>query len=222
MNAVTVPTTLPAEAPGLAERAGRVAQRCVYVVIESGEQFQGAAEELREVKSVEKRLEALRVSATGPINQALRTINDWFRKPMADLATAERNLKNGMAAWERKQRAKAEAEEAEARRRAQAEQEELQRRAARAAEQGKTEKAADLSARAAAVVPEAPATAPPKAKGMAFSPTWECRITNPALVPREYCKPDESMIRATVKATKGKVAIPGVEVWESTTVRAGT
>jgi hypothetical protein len=67
-------------------------------------------------------------------------------------------------------------------------------------------------------------TAPPpavaKTQGVGYTPEWGFKITNEALIPREYLMVDEKKIRAVVKAMKKLTNIPGVEAVEGTGVRA--
>jgi len=48
---------------------------------------------------------------------------------------------------------------------------------------------------------------------------WAFKITNPKLIPREFCKPDESLIRAQVKATGERTQIAGVFVFQDHSIR---
>lgn len=182
--------------------------------------FVAGAEQLRAIKDVQKALEERRVSVTGPMNEALRTINGWFKAPMEKLKTAENGYKVTMAAFERGEQERIRKEEAEARRKADDERRELERRAIKAAEQGKTEKAEELIERAVAVVPETPATAPLKAAGMSFSEQWEFEIIDQTQVPREFCKVDEAKIGQYVRAMKENAKIAGVRIFSRPKVSA--
>lgn len=42
--------------------------------------------------------------------------------------------------------------------------------------------------------------------------SWDVEIVDPDAVPRKFCSPDEPRIRAFVKATEGKEAVPGVRI----------
>jgi hypothetical protein len=46
---------------------------------------------------------------------------------------------------------------------------------------------------------------------------WAFMVVEPALVPREYLKVDETAVRAAVR--RGAREIPGVEIFETTGVR---
>lgn len=74
---------------------------------------------------------------------------------------------------------------------------------------------------AAAVIEEAAAApAPllqlaslvPKGVGMTHGQDWKIEIINAALVPREYCMPDENWILTVVRRMKGLIKIAGVKI----------
>jgi len=58
-------------------------------------------------------------------------------------------------------------------------------------------------------------------QGISTTKRWSFRITNPALVPREYLTVDEQKIGAVVRALKDQAKIPGVEVFSEDTISAG-
>jgi hypothetical protein len=72
----------------------------------------------------------------------------------------------------------------------------------------------------------APTAAPvakstPKVAGITMRKTWNFRVVNEALVPRQYLSVNETKIRGVVRALGAAAAIPGVEVYEETSVAAG-
>jgi hypothetical protein len=215
---------LPAAAHDLVDSAQVLASRIPFdYSIGTRTEFAEAAETLRSIKSRQKLLEEERVKATGPLNQALRTINDWFKKPAQMLTGAESILKRAMAAFESAEQARIREHERIDRQRREQEQHELERRAIKAAEQGKSEKAAQLQERAQ-VVASAPITqtVAPKAAQIAFTKMWKFRVIDPSLVPRAYLTVDEQKIGQYVRAMKESAEkIPGVEIYSEDSVRAG-
>lgn len=178
--------------------------------------FVHGSERLREIKEMQKTFEARRTSVTGPLNTALRNINDWFRNPVAALTKAEAAYKYKLAAFQQKERDEVERQRRENERKAREEQEELDRRAKAAAAKGNTEKAQALQARADSVVPAAPDLAPVKAAGMSFGETWEFTVTDAQKIPREFLSIDLAKIGNYVRAIKNKEVAektcPGIEV----------
>jgi colicin import membrane protein len=86
-------------------------------VIDSATMYELASEDLRRIKSLQKDVEAKRTAITGPINQAVKAINDLFRTPKEFLDQAEATLKRAMVIYSNEQERLA----AEARRKAEEE-----------------------------------------------------------------------------------------------------
>lgn len=59
---------------------------------------------------------------------------------------------------------------------------------------------------------------PPKVHGVSTRTTWNFRIVNPAIIPRDFLTPDLGKIGGVVRALKGYANIPGVEAYEDRTV----
>lgn len=134
--------------------------------VTTAEEYSATAETLRQVKAAQKRLEETRTSLTGPINAALRRLNDFFRAPAERLVNVERSIKRGMVAFDEEQdrirrekqrqadeearqaRERAEREAAAAREKAEREARELRERAEAEAAAGRQAEAAKLVARA--------------------------------------------------------------------------
>lgn len=99
---------------------GRAQQALAFIEgfqIATAEDYALAADELKAIKARSKDLEGQRTGITGPINEALRAINNLFRGPSDLLTKAEETIKRKMLAWQAEQERIA----AEARRKAEAE-----------------------------------------------------------------------------------------------------
>jgi hypothetical protein len=136
-------------------------------------QYESGAADLARVKGMQHKLEETRTGITGPMNAALKKVNDFFRGPAEKLAAIERTIKGKLASYHEEQerirreeqrqaderaaaeRRKAEAAAAEARRKADAEAAELRRQAEAAAAAGRAAEAAKLAQRAEAKVEKA-------------------------------------------------------------------
>lgn len=136
------------------DRRAQSALRMVQSMqIVTDEDFTFAADELAQIKSKLKDLEAKRTSITGPINKALDAINGLFRGPREILEQAEKVIKAKLLAYQdAKERAAAEAkrqaEEAAAAERARLEAEAESRRLAAEAEAAALAKQAEEAAAA--------------------------------------------------------------------------
>jgi len=93
-----------------------------------------------------------------------------------------------------------------------AQQKELELQARAADRQGDKEVAAVLREQKEALPLPFMSTAPavPKQDGFVIRERWVAFIDDPALVPREYCSPDLSLIRPVIERLGDKAAIPGV------------
>lgn len=136
-------------------------------------QFEAGAEDLKRVKAAQKRLEDTRTGITGPMNAALKKVNDFFRSPADLLARAEKTIKGSLGRYTEEQerirreeqrradeaaaaeRRKAEAAAAEERRKAEEQAAELRRKAEAAAAAGRAAEAAKFAERAEAKVEKA-------------------------------------------------------------------
>jgi hypothetical protein len=137
--------------------------------VDSPEMLEAAAEDLRTVKTLQKRVEDQRTAITGPLNAALKAVNDLFRPAGEYLKQAETVLKGSMLVYTAEQERIAEearraAEAAAAAERArlaaiQREQDEAARKATEAAERAAQEAIAKANAAAQAGDFEAAAAA---------------------------------------------------------------
>lgn len=124
------------DAAALTGRAQQALQFIEFMAVTDAETYSLAADELRAIKTRASAIEAQRTGITGPINKALKAINDLFRGPAELLERAESLLKGKMIAYDREQeriaaetRQRAEAAAAAERRRIEEQAAEAQRQA---------------------------------------------------------------------------------------------
>jgi len=170
---------------------------------------------LKDAKSKAKEIETTRVHFVKPINDQVKVINDWFRKPLDGLAEIERKLKAKIMDYDNRQRAIVAAEEARLRELARKEEEKqrlaLEKKAEKAEAKGNIEKAEELRETAAAVQVIAPVLAAPKST-MSYRTDYIFEITDKALVPDKYKIVDETLVGKIVRAEKELCNIPGIKV----------
>lgn len=77
------------------------------VVIDSPTMYEIASADLMQVKALAKQVEEQRTSITGPLNQALKSVNELFRAPKEYLQSAETALKGALLTYDREQARKA-------------------------------------------------------------------------------------------------------------------
>lgn len=83
----------------LASKAQSALASASDFVIDSPTMFELAGEDLMQIKGLQKEVEAKRTSITGPLNQAVKAVNDLFRSPKEYLDKAESTLKRAMIGW---------------------------------------------------------------------------------------------------------------------------
>lgn len=113
------------KAGDLAARSYNVA---LAVTVDSAAMYEIAGDELRTIVTRRKKIEELRLSLTRPIDESKRRIMDMFRSPTERLAKAEKLLRDGMTAYQRAEREKAEKARREAEAKAAAERAEQERK----------------------------------------------------------------------------------------------
>jgi colicin import membrane protein len=189
--------------------------------VTTAEQYSAGAEDLKRVKAAQKKLDETRTGITGPMNAALKAVNDLFRTPGDRLARIERYIKQQLGSFADEQERIRREEQRKAEAEAQRQRERLEAQAAKASAAGKSEKAEQLQERAAAVVAPVIQREAPKVAGLASREAWKFEVVDPAQVPREYLMVDEQKIRRLVGAMKGETKIPGVKVWAERQLAAG-
>jgi hypothetical protein len=159
--------------------------------IETAEDFQVFADTLREIKTKRKIIEEEKDKVTRPMREALAAARELFDKIDDQYKTAESTIKRLIADYSVR------------------EQEAERKKLAAALDSGNARALVDLASQAA-----------PVAQGVSTRDKFEFVIKDPSLVPDEYKCIDEKKIGAVVRASKGTIVIPGVEVVISTTVSA--
>lgn len=164
------------------------------------------------LKALEKEVDAAYDEAIESAHKTHKTLVAKKKVYAEPIMEARRIAKGKLIAWSDAERVRLDQEAAIARSKSkkQAEDEALAR-AERAAEFG-DDKTADAIMAAPVVVETVQAAAPVKTATV-LQTRWKYRITDAALIPREYLVPDETKIGGVIRATKGAVTIPGVEAY---------
>lgn len=146
-----------------------------------------AAEILGEVKGHYNRLEERKKQATGPLNAALKTIRSWFQPAQDHYSSAEKVLKDKIAAYHAMR----------------AKERQAALDAAAAAHQAGDNEATQV---AIAAVPPAP----PKIDGVSVRDDWTYEVVAFGLVPDKYKVINHALLTAAVRESKGYTNIPGI------------
>ena len=169
--------------PDSAALSGRAQQALGFIqsmTIDSAETYGFAADELMAIKTRANTLEKQRTAITGPMNTALKAINDLFRGPAELLAQGERMLKGKMLAWDQEQERLARIEREKAEAIAAAERKRLQEEAA--ARQAEADAQAEAARKASAAGDEQAAALAQAAADRANSQAQEAAITSQLVV----------------------------------------
>lgn len=170
--------------------------------IQTEDEYQEAGAVLREIQSRIKTVEERRKEWVDPLNKTVKSINGFFKPVVNEWESLVGDLKKAMADYQlRKQEEARKALEA----------------AAQIAAEGNAIGATPEAQQYQALVAQGSAP-PPKVDGISTRENWKFRITNEALVPREFLSVDERKVAAAVKLTKGNTQIPGIEVYREDTV----
>lgn len=185
--------------------------------VNSQENYNKAAKDVKDAKKFYKELEGERKKITAPLDVSKRAAMDLFRKPLDFLVASEAILKKKMLTYKTEQdRIVREAQEKERLRVAEEERkkrEALEKRAKTAEEKGKEEKARILREQKEVVyVPEKIVPdITPKANGISTKKIWDFKIINKDLIPIEYLIINEKALKSLAVSMKGEIKIPGVE-----------
>ncbi len=170
-TAITIPDHVRTE---MAAQAGRETQAVAALrafEITNDADYAEAGELVQGVKADFKRYDDERKKVTGPLNQVLDQVNDWFRPVLTSLRQSEAILKDKIAAYTMKQRAAQEA---------------AMHAAAAAIQVGAPVNVTTL----------APVAAPPP--GVSVKEYWDFEIEEPNKVERQFCSPDPEKIRNAI------------------------
>jgi len=187
-------TAVEKQVPSLAEQA-------TGITIHSDEDYGLAAEFLRSLKSMQKKVKETFAPIKQAQDEAKKKTLEKERELLTPLTEAEKYLKDRMGSYltevRQAQEAALEAARVEASKNTRFDWEEVP-----------------------TVLP--PSIQPPKAAGISTKTVWKYRIVNPDLIAREFLVPDEQKIGKVVKAMgMDAVGVVGaIEVWPETSIGA--
>ena len=187
------------------------------ITLESAAQYESAADFLKAVKGAQKRVEDHFAGMKAAAHKAWKAVTGKEADIMRPLVNAEATVKKKMLAYAQEQERIRQAEQArinaENEAAAAAARAKLEREAAKLKtpelREARLEQAAAI---VAPVVELAPVT--PVVKGQAIRKTFKAVVVNVSILPREYMLPNQQMLDAVARSTKGAIAIPGVEFKE--------
>ncbi len=205
--------------------AMKILEQARYLNITSAADYEAAAEFAKQVKALSKRIKDYWAPLKKAARDAWQSLVDREKELLKPLEQAEAEVKTKMAAYQRKvqEEERAARELAEKLKREEAER--LLAEAAKAAEQGNEMESEILLAQAEIMEASQPAVQmqTPKATGVSTRTLYRARIIDESKVPVEVAgvviRPvDLAAINKLAQASKGKVQIPGIEIYEEQSV----
>lgn len=181
------------------------------LTIKNYEDFSSAASDLKAIKQRIDVLEDKRKELLSPIEDARKKINNFFSGPILKLKKLETSIKQKMLEFTAEKERERKEQEQKLIELQEKEKHKLLKKAELMEQKGNFEKAEYLKNSAnfvsAVVVPKQPIP-----QGIGFRKDWDISIVDEKVVPREYLTVDEKKIKAVVRATDGKITIPGVVI----------
>lgn len=222
METAEVITMATTETEVVAQKALTVPEQARAIKIVDADTYSQAGEVLLTIKGLRKEIGAAFDPIIKKAHEAHKEAKAQKDRAEAPLIEAENIIKPAIAAYDREQERIRRAEEERQREIARkAEEDRRLREAEQAEKEGDTATAQAIIDEPVYVPPVVIERTTPKVQGISMQKVWKFRIANEALIPRNYMTPDMVKIGGVVRATKGSVEIPGVEVYSEDIVKAG-
>lgn len=175
------------------------------------EDLKPATDDLSIIAKVKKALEAKRKEFIQPLQDHIKAINDVFKRLMEPIEIADRVTRSKILAFQ--------AEQDRIRR----EQEEINRKRQEAAEaEMKLKGELSESVNLVEVSPEAPKRVSTEMGTVGQRDNWKWEVVDFALVPDEYKMINSGILTPVVKASKGKIIIPGIRIFNEPIIAVNT
>lgn len=155
-------------------------------------EYEEATELLKATKGKIKLLDQERTLTVKPLNDQVREINAWYKKPLDKLKAIENTMKKMLAQYQLRQR------------------QEQERLLAEAASEQTDHAQAQL------LVMQAAKKTAPVVSGVSVREVWKWEFKDASKIPMEYYSIDHSKIDAAVRS--GKRDIPGIRIYQDAQV----
>lgn len=180
------------------------------IIIKDEETYQLAGDYLREIATVKKNIKARFADPKKKAAEAHKAICNLENEMLLQVTIRENEIRQKMTAYYEAEQRRIAAEAERKRKEAEA----VAQLAMEAEAAGETEMAQEATVMAA--LEQSSVTVAPKAAGIAMREVWEAVVTDKSKVPLEYMEVNMSALNAIAKATKGTLAIPGVQFMKKT------
>jgi hypothetical protein len=223
-------STLPVQAEPTIENEQKSSVVKIYeqakiLTINSPVDYEGAAEFTKQVKSLSKRIKDYWAPLKKSARASWQSLVDREKELLTPLDQAEAEVKKKMAAYQKKIQEEERAARLLAEKLKREEAERLLAEATKAAEQGNEMESEILFAQAEIIETSQTAVQvqAPKATGVSTRTLYRARIVDESKVPVEVAgvviRPvDLAAVNKMAQASKGKIQIPGIEIYEEQSV----
>lgn len=214
----------------LVSRAGSMLDMAKAYAIDCPEVYELAADDLKAIKTEQKKLEDDRKKHVAPLNEETKFINGLYKEAATILDSAESTIKTAMLAFQREQSRIAQEAQAKLEAQARAERERLAAQAKEAEKAGDTATAAAVQAMSQVVTAPVVTPATTKVAGISTREVWSAEVTDklayikhvlearPDLV--ETILIDMKALNGMAKALKASFSLPGVKAVANETMAA--
>lgn len=171
-------------------------------VISTVEDLKPATNDLSLISKIKKGMEEKRKEYLKPLQDNVKVINEDFKTLMEPIETADKITREKILIYQQEQRHIREEQEAINQKRQEAAEAEMRLK-------GELSESVNL----VEVVPEAPKRISTDMGTIGQRDNWKWEVTDFNLVPDEYKMINGGMLSPVVKASKGKIVIPGVRIY---------
>lgn len=205
------------EAKEIANAVSKTHDFIVDLSINNEVDYSKAGETLRAIQTKKISLEQKQKKITDPLSLALRETRKLFKPWIALCVDTRKLIENKREDYRFAQEATIRIEEEKLKKQAEKEQKKLDQAAAKKArlalKKGDKEKAHEIMSSVPMITsPVLARSETPKEEGIKLRKIYSFKIVDAKLLPREFLMPNEKAIGALIRATKGSVEIPGVEI----------
>ncbi len=172
-------------------------------VIKTVEDLKPANDDLVTIRRLKKLLEEKRKEYVKPLQDHVKSINDSFKTFMEPIEVADKVTSQKILAFTAEQG------------RIRKEQEEINQLRIEAAQKDAALHNGEISepVNLVEVIPEVPTTIKTEVGSTGQRDNWKWEVQDINLVPREYLMINVGMLTPVVKASKGKIVIPGIKIY---------
>ena len=180
-------------------------------VIKTLEDMKPANDDLNIIRKLKKNMEARRKEYLAPFQDHVKEVNEAYKNLMEPVDIADKITADKMLAFNREQE------------RIRREQEEINRLRMEAAQKDAALHNGEISepVNLVEVIPEAPKRTITDIGTTGQRDNWKWEIQDITIVPREYLMVNAGMLTPIVKASKGKISIPGIRIYNEPILATG-